>query len=87
MRLYDKVFVPTEGFTNLTVKEMTPIGKRTSVLVERKDNKIVLSPEELREVWEAAESHYGDTSDFPMGDAKKKTPNFDQYLTSKGIAL
>lgn len=78
MKLYDKVFIPTEGFTNLTVKELIPVGQRKSILVERKENAIVLSPEELREVWQAAQ------------EFQRQAPNnmtFNEYLTSKGIIL
>lgn len=79
MKQYDKIFVPTDSFTNLMVKESTPIGKINSCNVERKDNVIIINTEELKEIWQAGMSRV-------LAMEHQYNPvTFDQFLQSKGI--
>lgn len=53
--------------------------------LDQEQNVIVLTIEELREVWDAGwENGYDDAQEDPV---EKPSPNFKTYLTSKGITL
>lgn len=87
MKQYDKVYVPAEGgqsvvrYTIHNGYNATPIGH-----VDKEENKIVCSIEDLRELFKAGRS-YGreDGNANPLSDHNH--PSFEEYMEEKGIKL
>lgn len=88
MKQYDKIFTPND-LDQLETKYMLigPDGHYPIGGLDQQENVIVLTIEELRKIWEAAERRIlsGPTSVNYKGEWVRDNPDFPTYLQSKGI--
>jgi hypothetical protein len=79
MTKYDKIWIPVTNDDTVPVE-----GKAISgIYYKPVKNQIVLTIEELREVWEAGRAY---EQDERMNNFFNR-PDFSKFLTSKGIVL
>lgn len=91
MKIYNKVYVEDKKgeyrLDQVKGGSGDDWGNRVSLFLAPIDSTIVLTLEELRELWEAAKEYIVDEEmQFEYG-IKNTSPDFETYLTSKGITL
>lgn len=93
MEQHEKIWVPEKRkkpgdlIVGLFIYE--DAGLEVHEQVCEKENVIVLTLEEFREVWDAAEAYFADVCyefDHP-GEGKATAPDLNAYLQSKGLQL
>lgn len=84
MQIYDKIYVPAEGKSQTDYymdREGDLIG------LTELSGQIVLTVEELREVFKAGYNRSGDEWDGSFNQHAVNQPDFETYIQSKGIQL
>ena len=99
MKQYDKIYIPVNQMSNdgiyliasskTTTKPLSTISfpLQSKEWLEEHRNMIVLTMEEAKELWEAAETWIlsGPNSKNYKGEIVRSNPDFATYLQSKGI--
>jgi hypothetical protein len=78
MKQYDKIYVPCDENDSALFAAWGEEAADYVGAIQEKENVIVLTIEELREVWKAAQDYQRQAPDFFT---------FSKYLQSKGITI
>lgn len=90
MKQYDKIYVPDEeeGTFLITRERMEDSAPVHVTYATKEESVIVLTIEELREMWEECRDEtWQDARPSTKYEKPDRLPGFEGYLTSKGIQL
>jgi hypothetical protein len=89
MKQYENIFVPNDlGFYAIQQFDEDADGFTTVCDADKVENVIILTVEELRDMWEeATDEAWSDARPSVKYEKPDRLPGFEGYLQSKGIKI